>query len=84
MAEDAYMFGFMKSDPDTVGFLKVTKTGYEVVPDRSDATPFPETNRRRLKGWAKPEKWLKFFSEEKELAGWKFHIVKFISKENVK
>ena len=49
---------------------------YKIVDDASLAKHFPCENYDNIQGFANPEKWLDFFSEEPELKSWKFHLVK--------
>jgi len=70
------MFGYRgAADADTVGFLRISDRGYEIVEDRDQATRFGYARPKRARGWARPDKWLKFFNTEPELSPWVFHSV---------
>lgn len=80
------LLGFKLSDHDEVGCLAFRsldelkanpKIGlYKIVDDISEAKWFPCENYDGLSGFASPEKWLEFFSDEPSLKDWKFHLVK--------
>lgn len=80
------LFGFKRDDHLKIGYLafrgeaepraKSSLGGYKIVEDISDAKYFPCENYDDIEGFAPPEKWLEFFSEETELKDWKFHLVK--------
>ena len=75
------MFGYDRNSPDRTGWLKTTESGYVIVEDRFDATPFETENVSGRKGWGSPERWKEFFNSENELSGWRFHVVKYIVKD---
>ena len=80
------LLGFKLSDHDEVGCLAFRsldelranpKIGlYKIVDDISEAKWFPCENYDGLSGFASPEKWLEFFSDEPSLKDWKFHLVR--------
>ena len=84
------LLGFKLSDHDEVGCLAFRsldelranpKIGlYKIVDDISEAKWFPCENYDGLSGFASPEKWLGFFSDEPSLKDWKFHLVRRTSK----
>lgn len=84
------LLGFKLSDHDEVGCLAFRsldelranpKIGlYKIVDDISEAKWFPCENYDGLSGFASPEKWLEFFSDEPSLKDWKFHLVRRTSK----
>ena len=80
----AYMFGYDKNSPDRTGWLKVTRSGYEIAEDILDATPFETENVSGRKGWGSPEQWKEFFNSEDALSDWRFHIVKYTVKDSRK
>lgn len=76
------MYGYRRDDPDRTGWLKVTNSGYEIVGDRPEATPFETENSSGKKGWGSPEQWKDFFNSEDELSCWRFHAVKYNVKDS--
>ena len=80
------LFGFRRSDHSDTGCLAFRDEDeirlnprlglYKIVKDASEAKHFPCENYYDLSSFAPPEKWLEFFSREKELKDWKFHLVK--------
>ena len=80
------LFGFKRDNHSETGCLAFRTSDeikanprvgiYKIVDDASDAKHFPCENYDNTKGFASPEKWLEFFSEESELKDWKFHLVK--------
>lgn len=80
------LFGFKRDNHSETGCLAFRgeeelasnpKLGlYKIVDDASEAKHFPCENYEGKAGFASPEKWLEFFSEEPELKEWKFHLVK--------
>ena len=83
------LFGFKRDNHSETGCLAFRTSDeikanphigiYKIVDDASDAKHFPCENYDNIKGFASPEKWLKFFSEEPELKDWKFHLLKMTS-----
>lgn len=80
------LFGFSRDDHSETGCLAFRSEAeirakpalgiYKIVDDISEAKHFPCENYDNAGGFATPEKWLEFFSEEPELKDWKFHLVK--------
>lgn len=80
------LFGFKRDNHSETGCLAFRTSDeikanprigiYKIVEDASDAKHFPCENYDNIEGFAPPEKWLEFFSEEPELKDWKFHLVK--------
>lgn len=71
------MFGYMKSDPDIVGWLAFTDKSntsrtYEIVQDVERARLFPDKPAKP--GDVSAAEWLEFFDRDPELADWKFHL----------
>ena len=85
------LLGFRLDNHDEVGCLALRTADelranpragvYKIVDDISDAKWFPCENYDNLSGFATPEKWLEFFSDEPALKEWKFHLVKRTSKD---
>lgn len=72
------LMGFNVDNEDETGMLKLddsSKTLYSITHDVKDALKFPSININNIKGFAKPEKWLKFFNSEPLLVNWKFHLI---------
>ena len=80
------LFGFNRADHSDTGCLAFRDEEeirlnprlrlYKIVKNASEAKYFPCENYYNLSSFAPPEKWLEFFSREKELKDWKFHLVK--------
>lgn len=80
------LFGFKRDNHSETGYLAFRTPDeikanpsiriYKIVGGASDAKHFPCENYDSIEGFAPPEKWLEFFSEESELKDWKFHLVK--------
>lgn len=87
------LFGFKRDNHSETGCLAFRtreeiksnpKLGiYKIVDGASDAKHFPCENYDGADGFASPEKWLEFFSEEPELKEWKFHLVKRTSTNEI-
>jgi len=68
------LFGYSKSDIDTVGFYKSPD---KVVEDCEDATWFPSQNVLSVQGYGTPSAWRDMINDDDTLnSGYEFHLVK--------
>jgi len=76
------LMGFDRTDKDQQGFLAMNDgkgfASYKITHDVHEALKFPSKNVDSLSSYGTPEQWLKFFSEERELKNWKFHLMKIL------
>ena len=70
------MYGFNTHDILHTGYYKSPK---EIVDELDSATRFYSLNINKIKGFKKPEEWLKFINSDKDLNNkFKFHLVRVI------
>lgn len=73
------LYGFMKSDKDTTGYLKICQDDsgrygiYDIVDSQDDASMFLTENYYNDKHFRSPAQIADFMNDEDELADWKFH-----------
>ena len=82
--------GFDRNDKSQQGMLALNPNkksplsdSYAIVHDVHEAMKFPSKNVYNLSSFGTPEQWLEFFSKEKELRSWSFHLMPVLAPRNL-